>query len=88
MHWKDISCWEPGERRDQPNRMSIEGPGLRVTIWRRGEHWHLFTHGALSDWVVLEEQDIKAVQFEALAHVQEQLERMLSTCHQMKGASQ
>jgi hypothetical protein len=67
--------------------MSIDGGVLRVTIWRKGEHWHLTTHGSVSDWVVLEEQDLQAVQFEALAHVQQQLERMLSVCHEMKGAT-
>jgi hypothetical protein len=87
MRWKDISEWQPGERRDSRNRLSIEGPALRIVIYFRGGAWwlHVGELGYVDGYIgVMSEHLAKQ---EAICLVQTKLERMLSDLHAMKGAS-
>lgn len=87
MRWRDISVWQPGERRDEPNRISIEGTALRITIQKglRNHCWWMQGHG-LDFNFPLKAKTLEQAKLEAIGLVQERLERMVSELNEMKSA--
>ncbi len=85
FRWHDISEWQPGERRDVPNRLSIEGPALRIVIGFRGEAWWIscsaveWVHNYLGAGLT-----VAQAKQEAVAKVQDCLERQMADLRQMK----
>lgn len=87
MRWRDISEWQPGERRDNPNRLSLEGYAMRVAIRRDSTGaWWVHCFGLDLNWP-LGVMNVKTAKMEALAKVQQRLEQMMTDLNQMKSAT-
>jgi hypothetical protein len=87
MKWNDISEWQPGERRNSPNRLHIEGQLCRLVIGHDRRFGIWWTSIGASARLVLAAQTVEEAKREAITRMQERLEKMLSEVHQMKDAS-
>ena len=87
MKWQDISTWQPNERRDAPNRLSIEGQNLRIVLQYDGGWWIRCDSIGSVFKTNLGDVPLSVAKVEAVAFVQARIERMLSDVHQMKVAT-
>ena len=87
MSWRDTSERQPGEWHAEPNRLSIEGNALRLTVHKlsRDGSWWMQGHG-MDFSFPLKAKSASEAKLEAIGLAQERLERMMADLNDMKSA--
>lgn len=84
IRWQDISQWQPGERRDSPNRLVLHGPNIHALIEERAGAWRLSCAQVGLGNHYLGVIGWREARRAATATLQERLERALTDVHSAK----